>query len=137
MEEFISDTVKINRNAESVFKLISDMSFFAQAVSNAQIEDIEDFQSTQDICSFKVKGVETGIRIIVREPNTTVKYTGYGYSPFEFFIWVQLKELAPDDTRLRIVLKAHLNLMMKTMFKGKIKKGLDKIVYQLAEALNR
>jgi len=137
MEEFISDIVKIRRSAEQIYSLTADMSAFSQAVSNAQMEMVEDFQSTQDTCSFTVKGMEVGIQIIDREPFKTVKYTGYKQAPFEFFIWLQLKEIAPDDTRVRIVLHAKLNLVMKTMFKGKIKKGLDKVVHQLEDSLNR
>jgi carbon monoxide dehydrogenase subunit G len=136
MDEFISDIVKINRSAEQIYTLLADMSLFSQMASTAPIPEIEDFQSTQDTCSFKVKGMEVGLRIIDREPFKTIKYTGTENTPVEFFVWVQLKELAPDDTRLRIVLHAKLNLMMKTLLKGKIRKGLDKIVHQLSESLN-
>ncbi|MDR2383995.1 MAG: polyketide cyclase [Prevotellaceae bacterium] len=137
MDEFISDIVKINRSAEQIYNSMEDMSFFSQMASVAQVKEIEDFQSTIDTCSFKINGKEIGIQIIEREPYKTIKYTGYKYMPFEFFVWLQLKEIAPDDTRIRIVLKVKLNLMMKTLLKGKIKKGLDKIVLQIADSLNR
>jgi carbon monoxide dehydrogenase subunit G len=137
MDEFISDIVKINRNAEQIYSSLADMSSFSQMVAAAQIKEIEDFQSTQDTCSFKVKGMEIGLQIIDREPFKTIKYSGYKHVPIEFFIWLQLKEIASDDTRMRIVLKVKLNLMMKTLLKGKIKKGLDKIVHQIADSLNR
>jgi carbon monoxide dehydrogenase subunit G len=137
MDEFISDIVKINRSAEQIFNVMADMSFFSQMASIAPIKDIEDFQSTQDACSFKVKGIEVGVQIIEREPYKTIKYTGYKYSPVDFLVWLQLKEIAPDDTRIRIVFKAKLNLMMKTLLKGKIKKGLDKIVHQISDSLNQ
>ncbi|MDR1170206.1 MAG: polyketide cyclase [Prevotellaceae bacterium] len=137
MDEFISDIVKINRNAEQIYNLMSDMSFFSQMASTAQIKEVEDIQSTQDTCSFTVKGMEVGIQIIDREPYKTIKYTGYKHTPIEFFIWLQLKEIASDDTRVRIVLRAKLNLMMKTLLKGKIKKGLDKIAHQISDSLNQ
>jgi carbon monoxide dehydrogenase subunit G len=137
MDEFISDIVKINRSAEQIYNLLADMSFFSQIASTAQINEIEDFQSTPDTCSFKVKGMEVGLQIIDREPYKTIKYTGYKYAPVDFFVWLQLKEIASDDTRLRIVVRAKLNLMMKALLKGKIKKGLDKIVHQIADSLNR
>ncbi|MDR2423404.1 MAG: polyketide cyclase [Prevotellaceae bacterium] len=140
MDEFISETVQIRRRAEHVYALLADMSFFAQAVASAQfgeqMKDIEDFRSDRDSCSFKVKGVDVGIQIIDREPFKTIKYTGCGQIPFNFFIWIQLKELAPDDTRMRIVLHAKLNLMMKAMFKNKIKTGINQIANQLANSLN-
>jgi hypothetical protein len=137
MDEFISDIVRINHSAEHIYNLMADMSFLSQMASTAQIKEIEDFQSTQDTCSFKVKGMETGIQIVDREPYKTIKYTGYKNTPVEFFVWLQLKEIAADDTRVRIVLKAKLNLMMKTLLKGKIKKGLDKVIHQLSDSLNR
>jgi carbon monoxide dehydrogenase subunit G len=137
MNEFISDTVKINSNAERIYNVMADMSSFSQVASAAQIKEIEDFQSTTDTCSFKVKGMEVGVQIIDREPYKTIKYVGYKNIPVEFFIWLQLKEIAADDTRIRIVLRAKLNLMMKTLLKGKIKKGLDKVVHQIADSLNR
>lgn len=140
MEKFISETVQIRRNAEPVYAMFADMRFFAQAVSSPQfreqVKDIEDFQSDVDTCSFKVKGIEGGIQIIDREPFKTVKYTSCGQIPFEFFIWIQLKELAPDDTRMRIVLHAKLNFMMKAMFKNKIKTGINQVANQLANVFN-
>ncbi|MDR0559357.1 MAG: hypothetical protein LBG92_04260 [Prevotellaceae bacterium] len=136
MQEFISETVKISRSSEFVFTLLSDMSMLSKAVSSAQIKEIEDFQSDADSCSFRVKGVEAGIQIIDREPYKTIKYTGYKNIPFDFFVWIQLKEIAPDDTRMRIVLRAKLNFMMKTMFSGKIKNGLNQVASQLAASLN-
>ncbi|MDR1593432.1 MAG: SRPBCC family protein [Prevotellaceae bacterium] len=137
MDEFISDIVKINHNAERIYNAMADMSVFSQMIPTAQIKKIEDFQSAQDTCSFKVKGMEIGIQIIDREPYKTIKYTGYKQTPVEFFAWLQLKEIADDDTRLRIVFRAKLNLMMKTLLKGKIKKELDKFVYQISDSLNR
>jgi carbon monoxide dehydrogenase subunit G len=137
MDEFVSDIVKINRNAEQIYKLMADMSLFSQIAETANIKEIDDMQSTSDTCSFKVKGMEVGVQIIDREPYKTIKYTGYKNIPFEFFVWLQLKEIAENDTRIRIVLKAKLNLMMKTLLKGKIKKGLDKIARQISDSLNR
>jgi carbon monoxide dehydrogenase subunit G len=137
MEEFVSETVKIRHGAEPVFRFMEDMSLLAHAVSNVRMPEIEDFQCSRDACSFKVKGMETGLQIVEREPFKTIKYTGCGAVPFEFFAWLQLKELAPDDTRMRMVVRAKMNFVTKMMFKGKIKNGLDGLVAHLAEALNR
>ena len=137
MEEFVSETVKIRHRAERIYTLMEDMSLLTQAASNARIPEVEDFQCTRDDCSFKVKGVTAGLKIVEREPFKTVKYTGYKEFPFEFFAWVQLKEIAPDDTRMRMVVRAKMNFVTKMMFKGKIKSGLDAVVTHLATALNR
>jgi hypothetical protein len=137
MEEFVSETVKIRHGAERIYMFMEDMNLLTQAVSTARIPEVEDFQCTRDTCLFKVKGMETGLQIIGREPFKTIKYTGYGEVPFEFFAWLQLKEFAPDDTRMRMVLRAKMNFMTRMMFKSKIKSGLDAVVTHLAEGLNR
>ena len=60
-----------------------------------------------------------------------VKIEGEDGSPFDFTFWIQLQEVAPGDTRFRLVLAANLNMMMKMMVGGKIKGGLDQVVDQI------
>lgn len=133
MKEYISKTVKINRLPADVFNFLSDMSLFSQAIPK---DKVEDWEATPDECTFKVKGAYMGIRIINREPYKTIKYTGTELVPTEFFMWVQLKEVAPYDTRMRIVLHIKLNMIMKMMLKGKIQSGIDQIAEQIANAFN-
>jgi carbon monoxide dehydrogenase subunit G len=51
-------------------------------------------------------------------------------------MWIQLKEVAAYDTRMRIVVKVKLNMLMKLMVGSKIRKGLDAIATRLADAMN-
>ena len=133
MKENISKTVKINRTSEEIFNFLSDMSLLSQAIPKDKIENI---QATRDECSFTVKGVAMGVKIIDREPYKTIKFTGNGGIPTEFFLWIQLKEIAPYDTRMRIVLHIKLNMIMKMMLKGKLQSGLDQMAEQIANAFN-
>ena len=132
MKEYISKTVKINRLAEQIYTVLSDMTLFSQAIPKDQIED---WQATPDECQFKVKGMNMGVKIIDREPFKTIKYTGVG-TPIEFLMWVQLKEVAAYDTRMRIVLHTEMNMLMKMMLKGKIQSGIDQMAEQIANAFN-
>jgi carbon monoxide dehydrogenase subunit G len=134
MEEYKSKTAAINRMASDVYGVISDFSKFGNMLPPSL--EVQDFQATANECTFTVKGMPMGIRIVDREENKTVKIAGTGKMPFEFTTWIQLKELAPYDTRMRIVLHVKLNMMMKMFLKGKIQKGLDNAVERLAMALN-
>ncbi|MDR2563143.1 MAG: SRPBCC family protein [Prevotellaceae bacterium] len=136
MEEYVSKTVSINRAAEQIYTALADMSFLEKAIASAPIDELQDLKATSDTCSFKMKGIETGLQIVEREPYKTIKYTKYGNSPFDFFLWIQLKEIAPYETCMRIVLKVELNMLMKLMVGGKIKKGLDAAADRLAQAIN-
>lgn len=133
MKEYISKTVRINRMSADVFAFLSDLSLFSQAIPK---DKVEDWNATPDECTFKVKGMQMGIRIIEREPYKTVKFTGNLAFPSEFFLWIQLKEVAAYDTRMRIVLHAKLNMVMKMLLKGKIQNGIDQMAEQIANAFN-
>ena len=99
---------------------------------------VEEWEATPDSCSFKVKGMKICMRIDERIENKHVKIvTDEGGIPLEFAFWIQLKEVAPNDTRVRMVLHAELNMMMRMMIGSKIQKGLDDAVTQLAASLNQ
>ena len=45
----------------------------------------------------------------------------------DFAFWLQLKEVAPYDTRMRLVLHIDLNMMMRMMIGSKIQGAIDQI----------
>ena len=133
MEKYESIQQQINHPASLIYPLISRMDLF-----NAALKDkVEEWEATPDSCSFKAKGMKICMRIEERVENKHVKIvTCEGGIPLEFAFWIQLKEVAPNDTRVRMVLHAELNMMLKMMLGNKIQKGLDDAVTQLAASLN-
>ena len=100
-------------------------------------DKVEEWEATPDSCSFKIKGMKVGLRIAEKIVNKHVKIVGDGNSlPIDFSFWIQLKEVAERDTRVRMVLHAELNMMMRMMIGSKIQAGLDQAVEGLATALN-
>jgi len=73
--------------------------------------------------------------IVEKEPNITIKSTDDGGILFEFFLWVQFKQAAHFDIRMKINLKAEHN-MMSMMVGSKLQDGEDAIADQIAEAFN-
>jgi carbon monoxide dehydrogenase subunit G len=133
MQEYTSKTVKIQRQAEDVYNFFSDFGKFAQLIPR---DKIDDFQATADECSFTVKGIAMGLQILNREPFSMIKYMGTGKVPFEFLFWVQLKQIAPYDTRMRLVLHAKMNMIIKMMMKDKLQTALDSFADQISLAFN-
>ncbi|MDR1983484.1 MAG: polyketide cyclase [Prevotellaceae bacterium] len=133
MQEYISKTVSIQRQAEDIYVFFSDFGKFSQLIPREQIDD---FLATADECTFTVKGIAMGLKILNREPFSMIKYMGIGKVPFEFLFWVQLKQVAPYDTRMRLVLHAKMNMMLKMMLKNKIQTGLDSFAEQISSAFN-
>jgi carbon monoxide dehydrogenase subunit G len=133
MQEYTSKTVVIQRQAEDVYNFFSDFGKFSQLIPR---DKIDDFRATADECTFTVKGIAMGLQILNREPFSMIKYMGIGKLPFEFLFWVQLKQVAPYDTRMRLVLHAKMNMMMKMMLKGKLQTALDSFAEQISSAFN-
>ncbi|MDR1348981.1 MAG: polyketide cyclase [Prevotellaceae bacterium] len=133
MQEYTSKTVAIQRQAEDIYTFFSDFSKFSQLIPRDRIDD---FRTTADECTFSVKGMAMGIKILDKTPFAVIKYMGIGKLPFEFLFWVQLKQIAPCDTRMRLVLHAKMNIMVKMMLKGKLQTVLDSLAEQVASAFN-
>ena len=134
MQEYISKQQQIFRPAAQIFPLISNFSFLTPAVA----DKVEDWQATEDCCSFKFKGFTVALRIEEKVENKHIKVTGDGGTiPMDFSFWIQLHEVSDCDTRIRMVLHAELNMMMKMMIGSKIQGGLDQAVEGLATAFNQ
>ena len=141
----ISDIQKIDSPIADVYSFLSDFSKIGRLIETvrqmgagqqmSEISDkIENVVTTEDTCTFLVKGLgEMGVRIVEREEPKLIKLEGDGSVPFNFEVWIQLLDNGPYDTRLRITVEADLNMMMKMLLKGKLEKGIN----QLAEGLSK
>lgn len=132
MQEYTSKQVRIRRPAALVYGALSDFTNFTPVVR----ERVEGWEATTDECSFVVKGMTVGLRIVEREENKLIKLTGTRGVPFEFTLWLQLHEVAADDTRMRLVLHANLNMMMRMMVGNKLAEGIDQAAQQIADMFN-
>lgn len=133
MEKYESKQVQIFRPASAIYFTLSDFTRFTPILQ----DKVEGWQATADMCSFKAKGFPVRLRIVEREEGKLIKIAGDDGSPFDFTFWIQMQEVAPSDTRLRLVLHAELNMMMKMMIGGKLTEALDQIADQIAQAFNR
>ncbi len=134
MNTYESKIVSIKRLDQDVYQTLSNFNNFTPFSQQAPIEN---WQADEDSCSFDVKGMkDVGLRIIDREPYKTIKFTGNEKIPFEFFVWIQLKQVAPYDTRMKITVKAKLNMMMKMMVGSKLQEGIDTMADHIAKAFN-
>lgn len=134
MEKYESKQQQIHHPASLIYPIISRLDLLSPAMQ----DKVEEWQATEDSCSFKVKGMKVGLRIAERVENKHVKIIAdEGGIPIDFTFWIQLKEVAERDTRVRMVLHAELNMMMRMMIGGKIQSGLDQAVEGLANALNQ
>ena len=133
MQEYISKQQQVLRPAEQIYAVISRFDNLTPALA----DKVEEWQATEDRCSFKAKGVTVKLRMEEREPGKYVMVVGDdGGVPMDFAFWIQLQEVSAADTRLRLVLRIDLNMMMKMMIGNKLQGALDQIAEGIARAMN-
>lgn len=130
MHEYISKQVQILRPAEQIYQVISRFDNLTPALQGR----VEDWEATELTCSFKAKGFTVRLLMDERVEPKHVKIIGDGV-PMDFAFWVQLHKVDTNDTRLRLVLHAELNMMMKMLIGSKLQGALDQIVEGISNAM--
>ncbi len=133
MQEYTSKQQQIRRPAQQIYAVASRFDNLTPAVA----DKVEEWQATEDTCSFKAKGFTVKLRMAEREEPKLIKIVGDdGGVPMDFAFWLQLKEVAPNDTRMRLVLHIELNMMMRMMIGSKLQEAVDKIAEAIAQSFN-
>ena len=135
LEKYESKQQQILKPVERIFPFVSRFDMLSPALQ----DKVEEWEATEDTCSFKVKGFKVALRIVERVDNKHIKITADDANgvPVDFSFWLQLHKVDEMDTRVRLVLHAELNMMMRMMIGSKIQGGLDKAVEGLAMAFNQ
>ena len=133
MQEYISKQHQILRPAEQIYAVISRFDNLTPALADR----VEEWQATEERCSFKAKGFTVKLRMEEREAPKHVKIVGdEGGVPVDFAFWIQLHKVSDTDTRLRVVLHIDLNMMMRMMIGSKLQGAVDQIAEGIARAMN-
>ena len=98
----------------------------------SQLEKLKEVQLTPDSISFPAPMIGTlGLKIIEREENRCVKMVAEN-SPIDATLWIQVLPVSTGGSKMRLTLKAELNVMMKMMIGSKLEKGVDGLADMLA-----
>ena len=123
----------VKQPAEKIFNYISNFNNFNQLIPE---DKVKDFESTDDTCRFKVEGIgQAGLRIIEKEPHKLIKISSDEETTFDLLLWIQIKEVEPGDSRIKITTEVNLNPMMATMVRKPLKNFIDTLIEQ-AEKIN-
>jgi uncharacterized protein YqkB len=137
MTTYESDIKTISSSEEMVFGILSDLNNLEKLSNNPALADkVKDLKFDTDSCSFAVEGFgRVGFRIVEREPFTTIKFESE-QAPVKVNVWIQLKQMDENDTRMKLTLKADLPAMIKMMVDKKLKEGINSVADLLAKTLS-
>lgn len=132
MEKYESKQQRILRPAQMIYDTVCNFNNFTPILE----DKVEGWTATEDSCSFKVKGFTVGLAIVDKESPKFIKIKGDDSLPMDFTFWLQLHSVSEYDTRMRLVLHAELNMMMRMMVGKKLQEALDQIAVQIAASFN-
>jgi carbon monoxide dehydrogenase subunit G len=137
MTKYESDIKTISSSEEVVFNILSDLNNLKNIEQiDAMKDKIKSMTFDADSIRFNVDMLgEIGFKIIEREPNKTIKLESEN-SPVTVTMWIQLKQIAEADTRMKLTVKADIPAMLKMMIDKKLKEGVNMMAGALADVLN-
>lgn len=120
--------------AAQIYRVLSNMQNLDRVKDLIPKDKIQEMEVEPDRVRLKVDGLgqKITIAIVDRIENDTIKFGAEGI-PMEANFWIQMKELSPTDTRLKLTVKADIPFMFKMMIEKKLQTGLDQAADMLAQ----
>lgn len=107
-----SEIVQIENSAANIFNYLSNFNNFKQLMP----EQVSNWQSTADECTFTINGMATiGMKIVEKTPTSSIRIQSNGKVPFEFTLLVLLTEKSPASCSGQLLFESELNPMLKMM----------------------
>lgn len=115
---------KSDSSDEKIFSFITNFHHFKDLLP---ADKVSGWEASEEKCSFIVEPLgRTGLVIVEKEAHKLVKMASDpAYSSYQFHIWIQLKRVAENDTRMKITVEPQVNKMLLPMIKGPLKKFAD------------
>jgi hypothetical protein len=121
---------KIGKSAVSDQKIYDFISNFHNFKELLPQDKVSGWESSEEKCSFQVDPLgRTGLIIVEKKPCTLVKMSSDPeFSKYQYTIWIQLKKVSHDDTRIKITIEPLVNKMMLPMVRLPLKKLADGLI---------
>ena len=121
-------------SAAQVYRVLSNMENLNRVKDMIPKDKIQEMEIEPDRVRLKVDGLAQKITIAIvdRMENNTIKFGAEGI-PMQANFWIQMKEVSPVDTRLKLTVKADIPFMFKMMLEKKLQTGLDQAAEMLAQ----
>ncbi len=123
-----NDPIIIKNSADRIYEFLNDFNNF----QNLMPEQITDWKSDTDSCSFEINNLATiELRITNRQENTLIVMDAEGKSPFPFQLSSNLESLGMNETLFSFEIDAQVNPMLSVM----VKKPLENLVEIMGQKL--
>ena len=129
MDRFEGKEVIVNAPSSTLFTSFSDLTLFADRVPQEYRDKVT---ITKDTVQGEVAGMNLGLEVVERIPNSKVVMKPNGGFPIDFALVFDLQDANPDQTAVKISVETKLNFITKAMFGSKIQQIVDKLSQQIS-----
>ena len=132
MSQYESSVKCIPYSQERVYAKLEDLNNLEGLKDKLPADKVKELTYTRDEATVNVPPVgNVTIRVVEREEPKCIKLEAVG-SPIPVTLWIQIIPNGAEASKMRVVVKAEINFMLKAMIEKPLKEGIEKI----AEALS-
>ena len=137
MAQFESSIKFVPYSQERAYNKLEDLNNLAslkerfEQVREKVGDKIQDIAFDRDSLTLTVQGMNVTLRIIEREPCKCIKFEG-DKSPIPGNLWVQILPVTEEQAKMKVTIRAEVNMFMKAMVTKPLQEGVEKIADMLA-----
>jgi carbon monoxide dehydrogenase subunit G len=131
MKRIESSVVAVDAPIDEVFHFLSDFNHFERLMP----EQVTNWQSTVDTCSFTVQGISIGMRILGKNSPNSIHIIAEDPSPVRFDLKAALEPEAPASTKARLVMDADVNPFLAMVVASPLENLLNMMIGKLKEVM--
>jgi len=124
----------IHARDEEIFGFLGNMNHFGELMP----EQIENWKSDADSCSFRVSGMaDIALKIIEREPFKKIVVSSDGNTPVSFTMVMHIIAQSEADSEFQIVFLSDMNSFMAMMVTKPLTNFVNTLAQKLKEYYNK
>jgi len=129
-----SEKAIINCPPQKVYDFLTNFDNFELLLP----DQVVNWQSTGDSCSFEVKGLaKLGLRITSKILFSEIKMIGEGKLPFGFTLETFIRQNTPEQCLVQMVIDADMNPFIAMMAEKPLQNFVDMILPKLKEEMEK
>lgn len=125
--KFESSVRQIDAPQERVYEMLSNLQHLERLKDRIPEDKLQGLQFDSDSISMDAPMVgKVAMHIVEREEPKTIKFETT-QSPVPLNFWVQLLPVGEDSCKMKLTLKAELNMFIKAMVQKPLQEGIEKV----------
>lgn len=125
--QFESSVKYIPYNQELVYQKMADLRNLERVKDRIPADKVQKFECTEDSVTVSVSPVgDLTLQIIEREEPKCIKFEATK-SPIPLNLWIQLLPVTENECKLKLTVRAEVNMFMKGLVSKPLKEGIEKM----------